>query len=217
MKVARWTRRLFDSTRGQIILLLRQESRTVADLAGALGLTDNAVRAHLVTLERDGLVHQSGERVGFRKPHFSYELTSEAGDLFPKAYGPILNQLVAVLKESIGPEKTEALLREVGRRVAPPRAKDDEVVFEKRLEQALRSLDNLGGQASIAREEGRVIIRGTGCPLSAASADHGEVCKMVETCLSEIIGTPVHQTCQREPSPHCSFEVQVPKGRIKSA
>mgnify|MGYP001792617493 CR=1 FL=1 len=40
MKLARWTRRLLDSTRGQIILLLRQEPRTVADLAGALGLTD---------------------------------------------------------------------------------------------------------------------------------------------------------------------------------
>ncbi len=185
----------------------------MADLASALGLTDNAGRAHLATLERDGLVHQTGERAGFRKPHFSYDLTTEADELFPKAYGPILNQLVAVLKERIGVAKTETVLREVGRRVAPPRAADNDTAFEERLDQALKSLENLGGQASVSRENCKVIIRGAGCPLSAATADHGEICKMVETFLSEIVGAPVHQTCQREPSPQCCFEVQAPAGR----
>ena len=48
--------RFFASTRGRVTTLLRQGDRTVEELAQALGLTDNAVRAHLVTLERDGLV-----------------------------------------------------------------------------------------------------------------------------------------------------------------
>ena len=85
MKTHRYPRRLLTSTRGQIILLLREKPRTVLELAEAVGLTDNAVRAHLATLERDGLVHQrGGARAGFRKPHFSYELTTEADERFPK-------------------------------------------------------------------------------------------------------------------------------------
>lgn len=210
MKLPRWTRRLLRAKREQIILLLRQEPRTVADLADALDLTNNGVRAHLATLERDGLVHQSGERSGFRKPHLSYELTEEAGDLFPKAYGPILNQIVSVLKERIGVEKTETVLREVGQRIAPTRATDGVTAFEGRLEQAVQSIENLGGLASVTREDGKVFIRGAGCPLADATVDHGEICKMVETFLSEITGAPVRQTCQREPSPQCCFELRPP-------
>lgn len=50
-----WKQRFFESTRGRIIMLLRRASRTVEEVAQELDLTDNAVRAHLTTLERDGL------------------------------------------------------------------------------------------------------------------------------------------------------------------
>ena len=56
--------RFFTSTRGRIVTLLRRASRTVDELAAALDLTDNAVRAHLATLERDGIVQQRGARRG---------------------------------------------------------------------------------------------------------------------------------------------------------
>src|SRR5262249_31828528 len=140
MNLNRWTRRLFHSTRGQIILQLREKPRTVAELAEVIGLTDNAIRVHLATLERDGLVHQSGERAGFRKPHLSYELTAEADDLFPKAYGPILSRLLIVLKERIGGSKTEAALREVGRGIALSRSPIRSGSFEDRLNKALEVL-----------------------------------------------------------------------------
>ena len=209
MNFSRWTRRFLDSTRGQIILLLRQEARTVAQLAEALSLTDNAVRAHLATLERDGLVCQGRERPGFRKPHFSYELTAEAEELFPKAYGPLLNQILAQLKERFGSEQIEGVLREVGHRMAVPHTARDATALQERLEQAVKILASLGGQARIERENGKVLIRGAGCPLAAATVDHAEVCEMVRTLLAEIIGAPVRETCQRGPSPHCCFEVQV--------
>src|SRR5919202_3298969 len=90
MAAARWDKRFFASTRGRIVGLLRRAARTVNELAQALDLTDNAVRAHLATLERDGLVQQSGTRPGFRKPNLTYELTADAGQFFPKPYGPVL-------------------------------------------------------------------------------------------------------------------------------
>src|SRR5215210_9438667 len=92
MAAARWDKRFFASTRGRIVALLRRASRTVDELAAALDLTDNAVRAHLATLERDGLVEQRGVRRGRGKPAYAYDLTSEAEALFPKAYEPVLRQ-----------------------------------------------------------------------------------------------------------------------------
>ena len=114
----RWDQRFFASTRGQIVALLRRASRTVEELAQALGLTDNAIRAHLASLERDGLVRQQGVRRGARRPSYAYDLTPEADRLFPKPYAPVLGQLLDVLAERLEPAEVEALLRAVGRRLA---------------------------------------------------------------------------------------------------
>ena len=65
MKPQRWRERTLDSTRGRIFALLRVQSCTVNELAAALKLTDNAVRAHLISLERDGLIQREGSRPVF--------------------------------------------------------------------------------------------------------------------------------------------------------
>src|SRR5215203_6626091 len=116
-----WDQKFFESTRGQIVTLLCRGGCTVEELAQVLGLTDNGVRAHLATLERDGLIQQRGSvrrSRGGGKPAYVYELTAEAEGLFPKAYEPVLRQLLDVLADQLGPEESEALLRSVGRRIA---------------------------------------------------------------------------------------------------
>jgi predicted ArsR family transcriptional regulator len=208
VKTHRYSRRLLQSTRGRIILLLREKPSTVAELAAAVGLTDNAVRAHLATLERDGLVHQSGARAGFRKPHYSYELTAEADELFPKAYAAVLDDLLAVLKDDFENQKIKAALQKVGRHLAASQTAGEHLSLKARLEGALQAIENLGGQARVAREQGKTLIRGAGCPLAAVTANHVEVCDMLEALLTQIIGVPVRQACERASSPQCCFEVQ---------
>ena len=44
--------RFFAGTRCQVAVLLRHGDRTVVECAQALGLTDNAARAHLATLDQ---------------------------------------------------------------------------------------------------------------------------------------------------------------------
>src|SRR5215470_8883600 len=114
-KATRVNKRFFSSNRGKIVTLLRSSESTVNQLAEQLDLTDNAIRAHLLTLERDGLVRQSGLRKGSRKPHFAYELTPEAEHLFPKAYDELFNQLLSVLKQRLSPKALKDTLRAVGR------------------------------------------------------------------------------------------------------
>src|SRR2546429_1867476 len=99
--------RFFASTRGKIVTLLRRTSRTVEELAQALDLTDNAVRAQLATLERDGLVQQHGRRRSSSKPASVYDLTPAAEELFSKAYGPVLRQLLDELNERMTAEEVD--------------------------------------------------------------------------------------------------------------
>jgi predicted ArsR family transcriptional regulator len=98
-----WEEKFFESTRGRMVALLRRSNRTVEELARALGLTVNGVCAHLAVLERDGIVRQRGSvrrSSDGGKPAYVYELTSEAEDLFPKAYAAALGGLLNVLEQS---------------------------------------------------------------------------------------------------------------------
>lgn len=203
--------RFFESTRGQIVTLLRSSACTVEDLAEKLDLTDNAVRAHLATLERDGLVRQSGLRRGPRKPHFTYVLTDEADKLFPKAYDALLNQLIAVLKNRLSPPEIEAVLREVGRAIAADTSGRSDASLESRVQSAVKVLEAIGGSAEVEKDGDKIVIRGNGCPLAAAVSVHPEVCHLAETLVAEVVKAPVVEHCNRAGRPACRFEITPPK------
>jgi predicted ArsR family transcriptional regulator len=208
MERTKLDKRFFESTRGRIVGLIRGSTRTVNELAAELGLTDNAVRAHLLSLERDGLIKQRGIQRGSRKPHFAYELTDEAEQLFPKAYDILLNQLIDVLKGRFTPTELEDVLREVGRSLAPPQSPNAENGdIDQRVQQGLKALEMIGGAARVENTGGKCVIRSEGCPLAAAVTEHPEVCRLAETLLSEIIGAEVQEQCDREGSPRCRFEI----------
>ena len=208
-----WDQKFFRSTRGRIVTLLRRSGCTVEELARELGLTDNGVRAHLATLERDGIVRQRGSvrrGSGGGKPAYVYELTPEAEELFPKAYEPVLRRLLDVLSERVGTEGTDAVLRTVGRRIAEERVVSVDDV-RSRLEVAAGVLNELGGLAEVAEHNGGLVIRGYSCPLAAVTPEHPEVCHMAETLLAELAGVPIHEHCDRDEShPRCCFEVAYP-------
>ena len=201
--------KFFESTRGRIVTLLRRSGRTVEELARALGLTDNGIRAHLAVLERDGIVRQRGSvrrGSGGGKPAYVYELTLEAEDLFPKAYEPALGGLLDVLAERLGPEESEALLRSVGRRLVEGRTVPTHGT-RARLEEAVGVLNELGGLAELEEQDGTLVIQGYSCPLAAVTPDHPEVCRLAEALVAEVAGVPVHERCDRSERPRCRFEV----------
>ena len=206
MKPAKLDKRFFDSTRGRIVSYLRGSQATVNDLADHLELTDNAVRAHLATLERDGLVKQAGTRKGLRKPHFAYELTSEGEHLFPKAYDALLNQFIAVLKQRLSPRAFTEALHAVGRALAgEQRTEGRKQSLEKRVQSALRTLQSIGGSPRLERKDKQVSITSQSCPLAAIVAEHPETCQMVETLISELVKVEVREECDRTETPKCRF------------
>ena len=210
MGQSEWGERFLSTTRGRIVGLLRGTPRTVNELAAALELTDNAVRAHLTTLERDGLVRQSGTRPGFRKPNLTYELTPEAGELFPKPYAAVLQQLLTVLGERLDPAELEAAVCEVGHRLAAGlRGEVTGTEVRERVAQAAAVLGELGGMAKVEEAAGGLTIRGSDCPLAAAVAGHPAACRLAETLLSDLVGVAVTEHCQRGDQLKCVFHVPV--------
>jgi predicted ArsR family transcriptional regulator len=210
MSKTKLDKRFFESTRGQIVLLLRNSNKTVNELAAELNLTDNAIRAHLLTLERDRLVNQSRTIKSFRKPQFTYGLTDEARHLFPKSYDSLLNNLLDVLKNRLSAGSLKNVLSEVGRRIgnrnASKSAEDD---IDARIDKTLQALEELGGAARVIKEEKKILIKSESCPFSDAVKQHPEVCKLAEAMVKEIVGKPVKEICNRQALPQCCFEINI--------
>jgi predicted ArsR family transcriptional regulator len=206
MSITRWNQRFFETTKGRILALLRRGSRTVDDLAVALGVTDNAVRTHLTDLERDGIVQQRGVRATGGKPAYAYEVAPEAERLFTKAYIPVLTQLVGVMEERMTAADLEAVFREVGKRLAT--AKGASLgTLRSRAELAATVLTELGGIVDVEEKDGTLMLRGFSCPLADAVRTHPAMCQAVESLVAELVGGPVQERCDRGARPRCCFEL----------
>lgn len=209
MIAATLSKRFLETTRGQIVAMLRRGPRTVEELAAALELSDNAIRNHLSTLERDLLIRQGGVRrtntVG--KPALVYELHPDAEPLFSLAYPPVLTAVIETLVSSCAPEQADRLLRDVGHRLASQMGGRAGGTFENRVRTAAAVLIALGGDTDVAHEDGALCIRGTGCPLSAAVSKRPELCRAVETLVSDVTGTAARSRCQHGEQPRCCFAI----------
>jgi len=209
MNAASMGSRFLESTRGQIVSLLRRGTATVDDLAGALGLTNNAIRNHLATLERDGIVRPEGVRrsPGAGKPAVVYELHPDAEPLFSNAYVPVLRTLVDVVASRLSTEQTDAVLRDVGHQLAKQAGGQAKGDLRARTNAAAAILTSLGGDVAVVDEDGALQICGSGCPLAATVAEHPEVCWAVETLVADVTGTAAKSYCEHGPRPRCRFAI----------
>jgi predicted ArsR family transcriptional regulator len=206
---------LLDTTRGRIVTLLRAGGLTADDLASTLRLTQSAVRAHMSAMERDGLVQRVGKRAGTTRPSRVFELTPEVEQLLSKAYIPALTHLVRVFARALPAEQLEALLRHTGRELA------DELSAGARMPGRLKARvtaasdlmnEHLGALTHV-ESNGRILIRGAGCPLAALTGKHPGFCLAMESMVSEIVGVPARECCSREDRPRCCFEIDTTSPR----
>jgi len=201
------------STRGQVLALLRRASMTVEELAGVIGITDNAVRLHLGTLERDGLVRVEGVRregpVG--KPAPVYSVTPEARPAFSRAYEPVLTTLLVSLSGRLSDGEMRELMRDVGRQLASSAVSTKETL-EQRVHAAAALLESLGADIEVERAAaGSFVLRGFACPLSRSVTECPPLCSAVEELVEGVTRGKVQERCDRSGPPRCSFLV-TPRG-----
>jgi predicted ArsR family transcriptional regulator len=202
-----WERQVGGPTRGRIISLLRRGSSTVEELASELRVTDNAVRAHLQLLEREGIVSATGNRQGpgAGKPATTYEVSPSAEPLLSSAYAPVLATLLETLSERLPEDEVDALMREVGRRLGPSKPRGGSL--ETRARAAAALLSSLGSELDVERTPNGYLLRGYACPLAAAVRGQPTACHAVEELVATVVGSPVRECCDRTVGTRCRFEI----------
>jgi predicted ArsR family transcriptional regulator len=193
-------------TRERIVTLLRRSRLTANEIAARLGLTHNAVRGHLATLRREGLVREGGLQRSASRPAVVYEVVPEAGAAFSKAYIPFVVHLVRVLQERLRQGELDEVMHVVGHRLAAewPRLRGD---LPERVRAASTLLEELGTLNEVDRVDGGFVIRGYDCLLAEAVHGRPDVCRAMESLLAELLEAPVRECCERGERPRCCFEI----------
>jgi DeoR family transcriptional regulator, suf operon transcriptional repressor len=201
---------LLDTSRGRIVTQLRNGAQTADDLARTLGLTHSAVRMQMTVMERDGVVRRVGKRPGTTRPSHVFELTPEIEQLLSKAYVPLLTHLVDVFSAALPADQLEALLRQTGRAIASQLAQGTKISgsVPSRAATASALLNTHLGALTRVESNGALVIRGAGCPLAALTGKHQGVCLALESLVSEIVGAPVQECCDRTERPRCCFTIE---------
>src|SRR5690348_14739585 len=102
-----------EKTRAALLQLLREGPTSVTDLAEALGLTRNAIRFHLASLQAEGEIVAVGVRrhEGAGKPATLYMIAPSAEIALSSAYARVLLACVKELRRSGSSKMVDAFLR----------------------------------------------------------------------------------------------------------
>jgi predicted ArsR family transcriptional regulator len=204
------------STRHEILEILKEDRQaTVEDLAKRLELTPMTIRHHLNVLQAQGLVAATtvrrSQRVG--RPRLVYTLTEQADNLFPQSYGELALHLVSEIKETMGPEETEAIFRRIAERIsqeAPPPIPGQ--TFEERLDQVASFLGQQGFIISWEKEDDGYVLANINCPYRQVTRQHPEVCAMDAVLLRQLLGVePELLGTLREGEHMCSCRLAPPE------
>ena len=205
------TGRSRDSSREEILELLRTRPRTAPALADALSISGTAIRKQLDRLSREGLVQEAGERRGRGRPATLYALTEAGEARFRENRDQVLHSVFAALHAGTDDTRVRALLRDAGTRLAKrmlrEKTPNENAPLADPLDTALGLLRELGGRESVRQTEQGAEIIGFVCPLAEYARDYPAVCEFVAGFTEEIVGAPVEDRCPHTGEPVCVLSV----------
>jgi len=206
------TDRFFASTRGRIASALRRRhSASAADLAQELELSPNAIRQHLASLEREGLVSERPVRRGKTKPTHEFSLTSEGARLFPQRYDVLLNAVLREVRDIGGEDAVREIFERMGRRSAEKMvARTATLKGDERVGALVDLLRNHGVEADYNADGKTYVIREHNCPYAETVKEHPQVCSVIHTVLGDLFPAGSRQTESLATGGEaCRFEVKV--------
>jgi predicted ArsR family transcriptional regulator len=170
-----------------------------------------AVRRHLNTLERDGLLETKLVRQAMGRPTHLYLLTKQADDLFPKNYHHLTLDLLEELLEDEGEEKVDSLFKK----------REDKLVARYQSRMQAKSLgERVSELAKIQNENGYMAKwkqHGDGefelsehnCPITQVANRYQQACHCELSLFQRLLGANVERTeCLAKGGTKCKYVIE---------
>ena len=198
-------------TRQKIITLLnRVGQKTVTDLSRELDITPMAVRQHLLSLERKGIVVYDTKKYGIGRPVFVYTLTEKAKSSFPKVYERFTLEVLRIIEETEGRAKLEKIfkVRKKNMLTKLENAFADVKGLPEKIYVLSRLLDSDGSMTEVLEHEDEYQLKKFNCVLSGITSKYPELCKQELDLYRNVFGKRVvRQQCQRSGEPSCIYKI----------
>ncbi len=210
------SRQLTDGPAGEILTILqRRGACTVKELEDALGVTATAVRQQITGLLADGYIEAQVERGGRGRPRHVYSLTPKGRALFPHHYDEFTNSLLREILITEGPEKVQALLARLGRRMAEQYEQQlAGLPAEERAAKLTELLNAKGILAEIRFEPDGIVVHEYTCPYYELARENRAICDMEGVMLAHAVKQPVELvTCTLDGHHGCQFKIEAQTSR----
>jgi len=190
-------------------LVHNQGGMTIEDIVKSLKITRTAVNQHMNSLEKDGYVEKHALMKTRGRPGQSYRLSNKGIHLFPKQYAWFSELLLRTLKEKLGSEGLENVLRELGEKVAEKySSRLDEKSATKKIGEIVAIMRELGYESDL-HPEGKDIISACNCVYHDLAIENHEVCSFDLALLSIMSGRKIeHVECMVRGGNKCRFKIK---------
>jgi predicted ArsR family transcriptional regulator len=195
--------------------LLRCKSGvSVDELGQTLDVTRTAIRQHLASLMREGLVMTNGSRPSRGRPNRLYVLTDVGKETFPRHYSWFAQLLVEAMMQEHG---TAGLRTRLGRIAAAVVAQLEQEAPRPelgvdRIKRIAALMDELGYDACAAQDgTGTPVIEADNCVFHELAMKQPEICQFDLSLLSGYTGSAVElHECMARGGHVCRFKFGTP-------
>jgi len=187
-------------TTGTRTAILREiKNRGVAsqsELSDALGITREAVRQHLATLEAQGVIeHESLPSPGRGRPVQGYRVTGSGEHQFPKFYDALSLSLIEAVAEYHGEEGIKLVLQGI----TDKQVNDWQPQMEgKSLLERMNELKDIyfddDPYTSVVRDNNGAMLIEHNCPYLSVATREPRLCSVTVSTLQRLLGVEVERT-----------------------
>ena len=200
-----------DTRPEQILTLLLNSSAgmSIDQLAAELDISRNALKQHLLGLEKQNLVQAAGLSSTGGRPVRSYILTDQGIHRFPKQYAWFCNLLLGELAGELSSTALEKMFWKMGLELAsslaPQFANKNST---ERLTELIGLMQSLGYYAELELHTDQPSITAVNCVYHDLAQKHPEICQFDLALMTTLLEKPVQQTdCMAKGGCVCRFNI----------
>jgi DeoR family transcriptional regulator, suf operon transcriptional repressor len=201
------------STRDEILRMLKvQKGLTVAKMANQLEITEMAVRRHLNTLERDGLVDSTLIRQSMGRPLNCYRLTKAGEETFPRNYKRLTLDFLSDIRQLGGVDLMDQLFESRKSRMTKKYEKYflNKSFHEEVIE--LASIQNENGyMVQIEKQDDTTyLLKEFNCPISDVAFEYKKACECELSLFRQVLNTANVESkgCMANGDECCKYEIK---------
>ncbi|HEY9682498.1 MAG TPA: metalloregulator ArsR/SmtB family transcription factor [Oculatellaceae cyanobacterium] len=200
-----------EKTQEALLLYLKRGGElTVGELVEVLGVTAMAVRRHLASLQKDGLVESRLERKSRGRPTYKYKLTGKSESLFPSGFQNLAADLLDLVFEQSGHKGVMDLLSKRNSRLAERlKSRVENKSLQKRVEEVSKIFSENGYMTDWKQlDDGNFIIFQHHCSVHDLANTYRQLCVLEPRLMEDLLGVKISRTkYMLKDDPVCAYLV----------